>query len=522
MTARRRWSVVLLVGAAALVSAIHGPARAGGFYLPGPGIVAQGRGGAYVATSDELIGALYNPAGLHRIDGLYIHLAAGLVANHLSFERAGGQGIYKPFRDGEHPSNPDDIESMLARPFDPVVNSGTSVIPEAGIAFGLEKPDLTFGFAWYAPYATPDEWPEDGPQRYTTLGSSSWQLHWSLFVSAELTPWLAVGVSGGVMLLRSQQAVKATSHVLADPSVGLVHNDENPLYDIDIHIDAWERGKPWINAGVMFMPAPWIRIGAAFSPGFRMRAVGDLSLEARIEVWEGSAIHLDTRDVVELEADLPPILRFGVAVIPRDGLEFELDVHAELWSRLGPMALRDVGVDLTDLQDQIAALAPGFSEDIRAALEEGLGDEWAGPNGNGAVEIPSRLQDTVSLRFGAEGRVQPWLRVRGGCLYENGANPENQHSPSNADVNKFGLTLGLSVGPPGLDLHLAWMHYFRATATVHGGDDTQFTTLPGIEANNTNDGVYRSHVDVLGLAVTVRPQVIQEEARRLRDPYKGW
>ena len=519
MTARSAWPALLLAGAAALVSLLHGPAHAGGFYLPGPGVVAQGRGGAYVATSDELIGAFYNPAGLHQIDGLYVHLAAGLVANHLTFERAAGQGIYKPFREGEDPSNPDDIEAMLARPFDPVVNTGTSFIPEAGIAFGLEKPDLTFGFAWYAPYAAPDSWPEDGPQRYTSLGSSSWQLHWSLFVSAKLTPWLAVGINGGVMLLRSRQAVKATAHVLADESVGLVHNDENPLYDIDIFIDAWEHGKPWFNAGVMFLPAPWMRIGVGFSPGFRMRAEGDLSLNARIEVWEGTALHLDTRDVIQLEADLPPILRFGVAVIPRDGLEFELDVHAELWSRLGSTALKDVGVDLTDLQDQIAALAPSFSEDIRTALQEGIGDQWAGPDGTGVVEVQNRLVDTVSVRFGAEVRVQPWLRIRGGCLYENGGIPENAHSPSNPDVDKFGLTLGLSAGPPGLDLHLAWMHYFRATATVHGGGDTQFTTLPGIEANNTNDGVYRSHVDVLGLAVTVRPQVIGEEVRRIRDPY---
>jgi long-subunit fatty acid transport protein len=518
VTARAPWAAALV--AAVLASSLPTPARAGGFYLPGPGIVAQGRAGAYVATSDELIGAFYNPAGLHQIDGLYIHLAAGLVANHLSFERAGGQGIYKPFRDGEDPSNPDHIEAMLARPFDPVVNSGTSLIPEAGIAFGLEKPDLTFGFAWYAPYATPDVWAEDGPQRYTSIGSSSWQLHWSLFVSAKLAPWLAVGVSGGVMLLRSQQAVKATAHVLADQSVGLVHNDENPLYDIGIFIDAWQRGKPWINAGVMFMPAPWMRIGAGFSPGFRMRAEGDLSLAARIEVWEGAALRLDTADVVGLEADLPPILRFGVAVIPRDGLEFELDVHAELWSRLGPSALRDVGVDLTDLQDQIAALAPGFSDEIRTALEEGLGDEWAGPNGTGVVEIPSGLLDTVSVRFGAEGRVQPWLRIRGGCLFESGAHPDNRQSPSNADANKFGLSFGLSAGPPGLDVHLAWMHYFYAEATVLGGGAAQFTTLPGIEANNTNDGVYRSHVDVLGLAVTVRPQVIDEEVRRIRDPYR--
>lgn len=74
-----------------------------------------------MATADELIGAFYNPAGLHQIDGLYIHLAAGLVNTHLTFERAGGQGIYKPFREGEDPTNPDHIEAMLALTFRPEV-----------------------------------------------------------------------------------------------------------------------------------------------------------------------------------------------------------------------------------------------------------------------------------------------------------------------------------------------------------------------------------------------------------------
>ncbi len=513
-------AALTLAGVVTLVAWLPDVALAGGFYTTGPGIVAQGRAGAYAATSDELIGAFYNPAGLHRIDGLYIHLAAGLVKNHLTFERDGGQGIYKPYREGEDPNNPDHIEAMLARPFDPVENTATSFIPEAGIAFGLEDPDLTFGFAWYAPYATPDVWPEDGPQRYSTIGSSSWQLHFSGFVSAKLTPWLAVGASGGAILLRSRQSVKATAHVLADESVDLVHNDENPLYDIDIHIDAWQRGKPWINLGVMFLPADWMRIGVGFAPGFRMKAEGDMSLTSSIEVWEGTELVLDTTDTVQLEADLPPILRTGVVVIPREGFEIELDVHAEFWSSLGPTVLSDLNVDLTQLNDQIAAIAPSMSDDIAAALEDGLGDEWAGPNGNGTVEVPSSLRDTVSVHLGAEGRVQPWLRLRGGVMFENSAIAENQHSPSSVDVPKFAFALGLSIGPPGLDLHLAWMHYFRATATVDGGSDRQFTCLPGILPNNTNDGVYRSHVDVIGFALTFRPQVIGEEVKRLRDPYR--
>ena len=494
-------------------------AHAGAFYLPDPGIVAQGRGGAYVATADELTGAFYNPAGLHQIDGLYIYMGAGWALADLEFQRSGGRGMYKPFRDGEDPSDPDDIEAMLARPFDPVVNDGTSFIPEVGVAFGFEKPDLTIGFAWYAPYAMPNQWPEDGPQRYASVWSSSWQLHYSLFVSARLTPWLAVGMTGGVILLRSRQAVKATAHVLADQSVGLVHNDENPLYDIDIFIDAWQHGKPWFNAGVMVTPAPWIRIGLGFSPGFRMRADAELTMNASIEVWEDVALLIDTGDEIQLEADLPPIIRGGVALIPRDGLEFELDVHAELWSRVGSTVLSDVGVDLTDLNDQIAALAPSFSDEIAAALGEGVGDEWAGPDGNGVVDVPRSFRDTVSVRFGAEARLQPWLRVRGGCLFENGSVLPNQHSPSNPDVDKFALSLGVSVGPPGLDLHLAWTHFFRATVDVRNGTDHQFTALSGIEANNTNDGTYRSSADIIGLALTIRPQVIDAKAKELRNPY---
>ncbi len=506
---------LVVLGVLSLPSSAH----AGAFYLPDPGVVAQGRGGAFVATADELTGAYYNPAGLHRIDGLYIYLGAGWALADLTFERSGGRGMYKPFRDGEDPSDLDDIEAMLARPYDPVVNDGTSFIPEVGFAFGFDEPDLTVGFAWYAPYAMPNQWPEDGPQRYASVWSSSWQLHWSLFGSIRLAPWISVGITGGVMLLRSRQAVKATAHVLADQSVGLVHNDENPLYDIDIFIDAWERGKPWFNAGVMLMPTPWMRIGLGFAPGFRMRADAELTMDATIEVWEDVALIIDTGDDIRLEADLPPIIRGGIAVVPRDGLEFELDVHAELWSRVGSTVLSDVGVDLSDLNDQIAALAPSFSDEIAAALGEGVGNEWAGPDGNGVVDVPRSFRDTVSVRFGTEARLQPWLRVRGGCLFENGAVLANQHSPSNPDVDKFALSLGASVGPPGLELHLAWTHFFRATVDVRNGTDHQFTALSGIEANNTNDGTYRSSADILSFALTIRPQVIDEKVKELKNPY---
>ncbi len=498
--------------AAALCLAGERGAGAGGIYLPDPGVVAQGRGCAYTATADELIGAFYNPAGLHDIDGFYVHVAGGLIARRVWFDREGGENVYKPFRDDEDPSNPADIEAMLSRPFDPLDVTTWQLIPELGLAYGLRKPDLTFGFIWYTPYSSKNKYPADGIQRYTIIESSGWQIHWSLFASYKPLPFLSFGISGGPMLLRAWQWMKATANALASDSIGLVPNDENPLYDIDIEMEGTD-WKPWIIAGVMVTPAPWLRVGAAFSPGFTMRADTELSMAATMEVVEGYPLVIDTGDEVSMTVGLPPILRLGVAVAPHERFEVELDLEIEGWSTVGELSLTGVDVDLSDVREQIEAMATGYSDDVSAIIDE-MDDAWRGSDGSGTVDISREYRDAWSLRLGVEGAVAPWLDLRCGGLFERSGMVDEYISVSEPNTDKVGLSVGASLGPPGFHVHVSWLHYVYAPLVITDGVEEQFTALPGIEPNNVNNGSYRSHADIIGLAISFRDAERREHRPR--------
>jgi long-chain fatty acid transport protein len=508
----RRSSTPILWPVLAAAVLLCTQARAGGAYLPDPGVIAQGRGCAYTATADELIGAYFNPAGLHAIDGFYVHLAGGYVRQDIRFDRVNGEGRYKPFRDGEDPSDPAGIEAMLDRPFDTVRNEEWQIIPELGLAYGFADPDLTIGFAFYTPYSPKTGYDPTGPARYTRISASSVQAHFSLFASMRVAPFLALGLSGGLMLISAEERMMATANALAAEGIEVTPNDENPLYDLEIVTTA-QAQKPWIVAGVLVMPTEWLRIGAAFTPGFQVDGDAHISLASEIEVVTGYPLVIDTGDDVQLTARVPPILRLGVAVQPTPLLELELDLVVEAWSTISGTTLNDVNVDLSGIRHQLEAMAPGYTDDVAEMMAD-MGDEWAGPNGDGVVEIPREYGDAWSLRFGAEAEATPWLRVRGGALYEESGVFDEYISPALPEPDRFGLSLGASAGPPGIEIHVSWLHYFYRPVDVTDGTAWQITALPTLAPNNTNDGQYRSHTDIVGLAVSIRTQEIAEEVQR--------
>ena len=481
-------------------------------YLPDPGVVAQGRGCAITATANELIGAHHNPAGLFQIDGFYVHLAGGYIRQDIQFDREGGEGRYKPFHDDEDPSDPADIEAMLARPYDTVENQPRMVIPEIGFAYGFDKPDLTIGFIFYTPYSPKKGYLPESAARYSRTIASSVQAHFSGIASLRVAPFLALGVSGGLMLLHAQDRMMATANALAAEGIAVTPNDENPLYDLEIATTVIAY-KPWFVGGLMVMPTDWMRVGFAFTPGFKLDGEAEIALNTTLEPVAGYPLEIDTADEVVLTVTLPPVVRLGVAVEPMSGLEFELDFQVEAWSTITGISVRDLDMDLSSIRYQLEAIAPGYSDDV-AAMMAAMGDTWAGPNGDGTMEMAREYTDAWSLRFGAEGVLTPWLRLRGGALYEESGVPDRYISPSLPEPDRFGLSMGATAGPPGLDIHLSWLHYFYRPTVITDGAAMQTVALAGIPANNINNGTYRSHTDIVGFAMSLHTKEIAEEIQR--------
>ena len=111
-------------------------AQAGGFYFPDAGIVASGRGGAFVASADNQFAQYYNPAGLIHVKRPTINIGASAVAQKVSFTAIN--------EDGET--------------YDPVENLASPyTIPQLG--FATPRGDhFAFALGFYSPFAPGTEY----------------------------------------------------------------------------------------------------------------------------------------------------------------------------------------------------------------------------------------------------------------------------------------------------------------------------------------------------------------------------
>ncbi|MFT5456046.1 MAG: long-subunit fatty acid transport protein, partial [Myxococcota bacterium] len=113
----------------ALLLASASEGLAGGYYYSDSGIVALGRGGAWVAGADTQFAQEYNPAGLVRIERPTINVGMSQIQQNVGFDRFKAEGgTYK-------------TAENQAAPF---------LVPQLGFATPLPS-DLAFAFGFYSP-----------------------------------------------------------------------------------------------------------------------------------------------------------------------------------------------------------------------------------------------------------------------------------------------------------------------------------------------------------------------------------
>ncbi|MCB9684984.1 MAG: outer membrane protein transport protein [Alphaproteobacteria bacterium] len=121
------------------------PAWAGGYFYSDSGIVATGRGGAFVAGATGQFAQYYNPAGLIRVDRPTVTLGWSGVQQNVSFSRLKDDGTF----------------------YDPAVNQAAPFsVPELGFTTPIGQ-RVGFAFGFYSPFAPSSEYDEEGPQRYS-------------------------------------------------------------------------------------------------------------------------------------------------------------------------------------------------------------------------------------------------------------------------------------------------------------------------------------------------------------------
>lgn len=441
-----------------MIPLLSAPAFAGGYFYSDSGIVATGRGGAFVAGADNQFAQYYNPAGLIRIEHPTVNLGWSGVQQEVSFRRLepDGDGFYR------------EVENQ-ADPFD---------VPELGFATPL-APDWAFAFGFYSPFAPSSLYPEEGPQRYSIKDTLIYQFAIGPSAAWRVHDLLVLGLGLQWTYLQVGETVDITTNGL-----------DEPPGDVAVEARVQDLFTPNANAGLLFEPHPAVSVGLAAQPGTKFAGKGTGSLDF---TGNGLEVILDEtvyEDEVTLNIGIPWVVRGGVAVRPlaeRDRLEVEAAVVWQDWSSLDDIVIEDIDIAV-DLNEFGEAAIP---EEDRKVDER--------------ISLPAGLKDTVSLRLGVESRVHELLELRAGGFWENAALTQDEVSVALVDTPKVqvggGLSLHLLEDRLKLDGAFAWL--FLQDYEIRDSTVTQIDAgLQDIDTLVVGNGDLSSHGWVVGVGAS--------------------
>lgn len=381
---------------AVVLAAAPTDASAAGYYLPDSGVVAMGRGCAYVAGADGQFAQYYNPAGLVNVDRPTLSAGMSMVGQRVTFERL--------YADGTRA--------------EPVENQdGLFEIPEGGVVVPLPR-GLAFAFGFTSPFSPAYRYGEDGPQRYTIIDTLIWNFNVGPSLAWRPIPQLAVGAGVYWSVFRVEERLKVTTNGPDDAGL------DQPTGDVAVDARVWDRFTPTWNLGVIVTPVPKLSVGASITPPvtYVARGRGELDFTGHaLEPYLDQSVWRD--DDIAMLAQMPLILRTGVAVRPIERVEVELDWVYEGWSSLKDIEVSDIDVTIT-------------GEILGAPLEEPVVNP---------INLPAGFVDAMSFRLGGAFQATPAVGLRAGGMYETSSLTLQEVSLAAVDAPKVQLGTGASV-----------------------------------------------------------------------------
>jgi len=445
--------MIRCVSAAGLALALlSSPAWAGGMFLPARGARALGLAGSYVASVDDGSALYYNPAGLADISGITALVDFGVVLQRVGYDRVDAGG------------NPQ-----------PHVNGSMDVLPIPTLAITWkpsQAPRWTLAGGVWTPYLGLDSWPEDGPQRYSSV-----TLDGSLLAVMELAAAyrvndrlsLGLGVQNMIVRFNSRIALSACSELNCAP--------EDMGFDALTEVRSNSAFTPSAVAGATLSLSN-VRVGLAVQLPFFVRTEG--TARSRLPTDPQYANAAQVGDGVSLNFDLPLTVRLGAAMQPRPDLSVELGVDYEAWSMQDKISIEPHGIQVTGVP--------------------GIGSYQLNP-----VSIVRDLRDTFAVHAGAEWTAIPHkLIARAGYLLETSATPDSTASVLTPDGFHNLVTAGVGVPLGTMRLDIAYGHLFTSDRTVTNSQALQLNPLQPSLAVPVGNGKYTVATDIISAGVAGR------------------
>jgi long-chain fatty acid transport protein len=382
---------------AALVSLTPGDLVAASFYMPGRGVQPMGRAGASVASGGGNLNSIwYNPANLAPLEERTLTVDTAVIGTFSTFHRA-----------------PRTRENGSTQYYDPVSNQALPT-PNPQILVGGPTPleGLSWAAGMWAPYASFEEYPKDGAQRYTTTGrTGSVVSYFGASLGYEVSDSLRLGLGFQNMVTD----VKLTT-VVSGYS-GLYGRPEDRSLDNLARLRTKDLFVPTGNLGV------WYKINESFQAAASVQIPTRVQDDnAKVKVRKGSHPSFDEAKVegntVSAGLNVPIFLR-GALRYTADEFDLELAAVFEGWSVVHEPTVDPHGIEVKDVP--------------------GVGDVPLEP-----ITIPRHWRDSISLRLGGDYQLSEDWTARAGYAFETSAIPDEYYDVLVNDAPKHVISGGFS------------------------------------------------------------------------------
>lgn len=430
----------------------------GGYYSGILGARAAGRGGAVVASSDDVTAVSVNPAGLTKADGDTFQLGNTFSHNAYQYTR-------------DPVTDPGNVDPQTGQPrtftYDTVRNGKPwqALDPFLGVASSLGARDWRFALAAYAPPGISKlEFPQVGQsgsraldgQRYMMVSREAMILKYVASVAWKYGEVFGVGATAEwihVPRLRYSLVIDGsifpkTANPVSSGYDILTTMSGSSAFTFNAVLGAWYRPAPFLELAVSGQVVPTDIVAKS-----NLSVVGLGSAIGKVSLTRNNGLAND----VTLTMPLPMLFRAGARYRhlsgDREVFDVELDVEYETWSRVNQFKIETNG---------LRAVSQSETIDL------------------GTINIDKHWRDTVAVRLGGDLAVVPGvLTVRGGAYYESAvADPAyaNVDFPSGAQV---GGALGASVFFGRLQLALAYHLRVQPSLHVSEKDARVYQQVPG-------------------------------------------
>jgi long-subunit fatty acid transport protein len=427
------------LGVAALVGAalFGGPVLAeGGYYSGALGARGAGRGGAVVASTDDVGAVEVNPAGLAKANGNIVQLGNIFSYNGYAYTR----DTTKDWGDfDQQTGQPKEVS------FKRVTNGKPwqALDPFLGVASKLGLRDFTFALAAYAPPGIAAlDFPQSGGQRYAMVsrevmflkyvGSVAWNYQdvFGVGVSAQ---WIHVPRLRYSLVIDGSVFAQSVHPVSSGYDIMTTMNGSS-LFTFNAVLGAWFRPVSAVEFALSGQVVPTNIVAKA---NLTVDPIG--SDIGRVTLLRGSTPAND----VTVTLPLPMLFRGGVRYRnlsgTREVFDVELDVEYQTWSRVNRFTIETRGLQARSQGETIPL---------------------------DTITIDKHWKDTIAVRLGGDYAVIPsQLTLRAGGYYETAVADPAYASVDFPGGPQVGGGLGASVffGP----LELAFAYHLRVQPGVY-------------------------------------------------------